>query len=78
MLWLNGMTVAVSGSMLAAEQLDLTHKYGITLPEDHIKWAMFLVGVLSILLRLRTTRPLATGAGQSVPEPALQGAKPLT
>ena len=60
-LWLNGMTVLASGGLLAADALDLAHRYGIEVPMDATKWALFGVGLVSIVLRLRTTQPLACG-----------------
>ena len=57
-LWLAGMTVLASGGMLVGETVDLTHRIGITPPEVLAKWALFLVGIVNIILRLRTTQPL--------------------
>jgi len=70
--WLSGATLAASGGLLAADTLDLTHKFGMALPEhfgfgmalpEHFgKWALFAVGLLSLLLRWRAT--LATDSRQ--------------
>ena len=65
-LWLNGFTVLASGGMLVGETLDLAHRVGITLPEVLTKWALFLVGLVNILLRLRTTQPLSCGCSDGV------------
>ena len=78
-LWLNGFTVLASGGMLVGETLDLAHRVGITLPEVLTKWALFLVGLVNILLRLRTTQPLSCGCSdgvdQSLPEASQQRAQ---
>lgn len=57
-LWLAGMTVLASGGMLVGETVDFAHRIGITPPEVLAKWALFLVGIVNIILRLRTTQPL--------------------
>ena len=61
MLWLNAMTVLAAGGMLVGDTLDLAHQVGITVPEVLAKWALFFVGLVNIVLRLRTTRPLTYG-----------------
>lgn len=63
MLWVNGMTVLAAGGMLIGDTLDLAHQVGITVPEVLAKWALFIVGLVNIILRLRTTRPLTYGPG---------------
>lgn len=72
-LWLNGAAVLASGGMLVGETLDLAHRVGITPPEVLTKWALFLVGLVNIALRLRTTRPVTCGQSpdSSPPEPAM-------
>lgn len=72
-LWLNGVAVLASGGMLVGETLDLAHRVGITPPEVLTKWALFLVGLVNIALRLRTTRPVTCGQSpdRSPPEPAM-------
>jgi N-acetylmuramoyl-L-alanine amidase len=60
-LWLAGMTVLVSGGMLASEALDTAQRAGVTLPEEITKWALFGVGLVNIVLRFRTTQPLTCG-----------------
>lgn len=57
-LWLNAVTVLAGGGMLISDALDVVHRVGIHLPEYMTKWALFAVGILNIILRLRTTRPL--------------------
>lgn len=74
-LWLNGVAVLASGGMLVGETLDLAHRVGITPPEVLTKWALFLVGLVNIILRLRTTRPVACSQGADTPSPAI--AQPL-
>jgi N-acetylmuramoyl-L-alanine amidase len=62
-LWLNGMLVLASGGALIGDALDLAHRVGIILPEDITKWALFGVGLINILLRLRSTQPLTCSQG---------------
>jgi hypothetical protein len=69
-LWLNGLTVIAAGGMLTGEALDLANRVGIILPEDLTKWALFGVGLVNIVLRFRTTRPLT--CGPSVPRSPLE------
>lgn len=59
-LWLNVLTVLAAAALLVNETLDLAHKVGIYLPANAIKWALLGVGVVNIILRLRTTRPLGS------------------
>jgi N-acetyl-anhydromuramyl-L-alanine amidase AmpD len=56
--WLNLMTVIASVALLIGDTLDLALVVGITVPENLTKWALFAIGMLNILLRLRTTQPL--------------------
>ena len=73
-LWLNGVAVLASGGMLVGETLDLAHKVGINPPEVLAKWALFLVGLVNIALRMRTTRPVtcSTSTDGSPPEAPVQ------
>ena len=57
-LWLNALTVVAAGGLLVNDTLDLAHKIGLHLPEAVTKWALFILGLLNIILRLRTSRPL--------------------
>lgn len=77
-LWLNGAAVLASGGMLIGETLDLAHRVGITPPEVLTKWALFIVGIVNIVLRLRTTRPVtcSQGAERSAAEPTMRLAGP--
>ena len=76
-LWINGMTVLAAGGMLAAQTLELANRVGITLPEVLTKWALFGVGLVNIVLRLRTTQPLTCNQGIDRPpaETAAQRAR---
>jgi len=76
-LWLNGLTVLAAVAMLVAEALDLAHKAGIIVPEDFTKWALFAVGLVNIILRLRTTQPLISSpsAHRSPPEAPVERAQ---
>ena len=58
-LWLNGMTVLASGGLLTGDAIDLAHRVGMTLPPNAVKWALFIVGLINILFRLRTNQPVA-------------------
>jgi N-acetylmuramoyl-L-alanine amidase len=62
-LWINGMTVLAAGGMLASQTLELANTVGITVPEVLTKWALFGVGLVNIVLRLRTTQPLTCNQG---------------
>ncbi len=66
-LWLNALTVLAAAGALMADALDLMQRIGITLPEQVVMWALFGVGLLNILLRLRTTQPL--GGSSTCPPP---------
>ena len=73
-IWLAGMTVFASGSMLIGETFDVAHRIGIAPPEVLAKWALFLVGIVNIILRLRTTQPLTCSpvAHRSLAEARMQ------
>jgi N-acetylmuramoyl-L-alanine amidase-like protein len=60
-LWLNAMMVLAASGMLGTDALDLAHNVGIHLPENITKWALFVIGILNIILRFRTNRPLSCG-----------------
>lgn len=57
-LWLNLLTVLAAAGLLIPDAVDLAHRVGIQLSEELMKWALFVVGMVNIILRLRTTRPL--------------------
>jgi hypothetical protein len=57
-LWLNALTVLAGAGLLIGDALNLAHGVGIHPPEWVTKWALFAVGLVNIILRLRTTRPL--------------------
>jgi len=78
-LWLNGATMLASGGVLAWDALDLQTPdlplpdlqlpVQIILPEDLTIWVLFCVGLVNVVLRFRTTRPL----GRSGSAPVLPG-----
>lgn len=68
-LWLNGLTSLAAGAAIVGETVKLAFGAGLTLPEDFTKWVLFGVGLVNIILRLRTTQPLACGAGLDCPCP---------
>jgi N-acetylmuramoyl-L-alanine amidase len=74
-LWLNGLTVLAAGVAILAETLELAFRVGFTIPEEVTTWALFAVGVVNIILRFRTTRPLDCN---QVPAPAPADAVPMT
>jgi len=74
-LWLNGATVVAWGGMIAADALDLAHRMWTTPPKDLTKWALFAIGVLNLILRWRTRRPIASGEGTGCPQPESGGAQ---
>jgi hypothetical protein len=57
-LWLNALTVLAGGGLLIGDSLDLAHRVGIDPPGWLTKWALFVVGLVNIILRLRTTGPI--------------------
>lgn len=60
-LWLNAMMVLAASGMLGNDALDLAHNVGVHLPPNITKWALFVIGILNIILRFRTSRPLNCG-----------------
>ena len=60
-LWLNALTVLAAAGLLIPDAVDLAHQVGIQLSEELMKWALFAVGLVNIVLRVRTTRPLTCG-----------------
>lgn len=69
-LWLNVLTVLAAAGLLVNETLDLAGRVGIHLPANAIKWALLGVGIVNIILRLRTTRPLGGSQGADLMVPA--------
>jgi hypothetical protein len=57
-VWLNALTVIAAAAMLIADALDLLHRMGIYPPDEVIKWALFAIGMVNIILRLHTTGPI--------------------
>ena len=66
-LWLNTLTLLAAVPLFVGDTFDLAHRTGITLPPEIVKWALFVLGLLNILLRLRTSQPLT--CGKDVPCP---------
>lgn len=56
--WLNVLTVLAAGGAIIAQTLELAFWVGLTLPEEITMWALFCVGVVNIVLRFSTTRPV--------------------
>ena len=69
-LWLNAAMVLAAGGMLTGDALNLAHTVGIHLPEYITKWALFVIGVVNIILRLRTSQPLICSEGACKPKQA--------
>jgi N-acetyl-anhydromuramyl-L-alanine amidase AmpD len=63
-LWLNGLTVLAAAGAIVSETFELTFGLGVTVPQEVTTWALFGVGVVNIVLRFATTRPL--GRSQNV------------
>jgi hypothetical protein len=57
-VWVNGLMVIACIGALIGDSLDLAFRLGITLPEHVTKWALFVVGIVNIIFRLRMTQPL--------------------
>jgi len=71
-IWLNAITALAAGGILTSDSLDLAHGVGIHVPEQVAKWALFVIGLVNIILRLRTSRPLrCTVTGECPPQPAI-------
>ena len=62
-LWINGLAVLASGSVIVGDVLDLAHSVGLTLPQEVTMWALFGIGLVNILLRFQTTGPIGSGQG---------------
>ena len=62
-LWLNALMVLASAAVLVSDALDLAHRVGIIVPPEILKWALFGVGLVNIILRLRSTQPLTCTPG---------------
>ena len=62
-IWLNGLTVLASGSVIVGDVLDLAYAVGLTLPQEVTMWALFGIGLVNILLRFHTTAPIGSGHG---------------
>jgi hypothetical protein len=60
-LWLNAMTLIAAAPLLAGDTLDLAHRTGLHIPPEVTRWALFVLGLLNIILRLRTTQPVKCG-----------------
>lgn len=61
-VWLNALTALAAGSAILGEALKLAFGVGLVLPEDITKWLLFAVGLVNVVLRLRTTQPVACSA----------------
>jgi len=72
-VWLNGLTVLVTGTLILGEVLDLAFSIGITLPQELTVWALFAIGVVNIILRFHTSCPLGSGTnpGGSFSQPSI-------
>lgn len=75
-LWLNALTLLAAAPLLMDDTLDLAHRTGIHLPEGLTKWALFLLGLLNMILRLRTSQPLACGKNVPCPRPEVPMSRP--
>ena len=53
-LWLNGLTLLATGSVIVGDTLDLAFWVGLSLPEEITMWALFGISVVNIGLRLRS------------------------
>ena len=58
-LWLNGVTALAAGTVLMGDALDLAFSVGLNVPKELTKWILFGIGILNIILRLRTSQPVA-------------------
>lgn len=56
--WLNALTVFAAGGAIIGETLDLAFFVGLAVPQEITTWALFCVGVVNIVLRFSTTRPI--------------------
>jgi hypothetical protein len=69
--WLNLVTAVAGGGILLNDALDVIHKVGIHLPDQVTKWALFLVGIMNIILRWRTSRPITCSDGVHCSSPRM-------
>ena len=72
-LWLNAMMVLAASGMLGNDALDLAHNVGIHLPPNFTKWALFVIGILNMILRFKTNRPLSCGQATCPDAPPSSG-----
>ena len=70
-LWLNTVTVLAGAGMLLSNGLDVAHRVGLHLPEQLTNWALFFVGILNIVLRWRTSRPITCSDNVDCPQPKM-------
>jgi hypothetical protein len=61
-LWLNGLTVLATGSLIIGESLDLAFAMGLSFPQEITMWILFAVGVVNIALRFQTICPVGSGS----------------
>lgn len=64
-IWLNGLTVLAAGAAIIGEGLKLAFSVGLTVPQQVTTWALFAVGLVNIILRMRTTQPLSCSCASS-------------
>lgn len=57
-IWLNALLALAAGGMLSSDTLDVAQRIGLRLPDIVTKWAILIIGIVNIILRLRTSRPL--------------------
>jgi N-acetylmuramoyl-L-alanine amidase len=66
-IWWNALTVLAAIAAIVGETLHLAFWVGFTVPERVTVWALFVVGVINIVLRFWTTQPICTT--EPVPPP---------
>ena len=70
--WLNVLTVAAASGAIIGQTLELAFSVGFTVPEQVMTWALFAVGVINIVLRFSTTRPVCMNPNtQRMPNPSI-------
>ena len=57
-LWLNGLTVLATGSVLLGDVLDVQYSLNLDVPQGIVLWVLLGIGVLNLLLRFQTTCPI--------------------
>lgn len=62
-LWLNGLTALAAGAAILAELFKLADGFGLVISEDVTKWVLLGLGLVNMVLRVRTTQPLVCGSG---------------